>query len=279
MSDKLIDLHIHSNYSDGDLTPIEIVNLAIKNNVGIISITDHDTLLGNIDIFNRNIKGIEIIPGIELSAKTDKGRMHILGYNIDIYNKKLNEKMIELRNNSVYSVISLIYQIKKDYSIKFSTEDLQELINAKRNIGRPDIAKLCIKYGYSQTVQEAFDKYLKFAYEKNKVTNKGLIYQECIKLIKKAGGIPVLAHPKTLLKNYVELYSLLKEMKENGLMGIEVYHSDHTQEEIKSYLELSKKFNLLHSGGSDFHGISVKPDIEIGKGKNNNLLIKRLSIL
>ncbi len=279
MKDKLIDLHIHSYYSDGELSPLDIVNIARDRNIGTISITDHDTLLGNLELFKYEINDIKIIPGIELSAKADKGRMHILGYNIDIYNKELNDKMDELRNNSIYSVLSIINQIKKDYDIRFSTEDLQELINAKRNIGRPDVAKLCIKYGFANSIDDAFEKYLVYAYEKNRKTNKGLKYQECIELILNAGGIPVLAHPISLLMNDKELYKFLTEMKENGLKGIEAYHSDHTAEEIKKYLEFSEKLGLLYSGGSDYHGKIVKPEIEPGTGKNNNLHIKKLSIL
>ncbi len=277
----LIDLHIHSCYSDGEYTPYELIKMAQKRNVGTIAITDHDTLLGNKDIAY-NLKEnsvIKIIPGIELSAKTDNGTMHILGYGIDINNKELNDKTIELKNNSIYSIMALMSQLKKDYSIVFQTEDIKKLLTTNRNIGRPDLARLCMKYGYANTVQEAFDKYLIDANRKTKQTNKGIPYEECIELIKHAGGIPVLAHPKTLNKTDKELLTLIKEMIKDGLQGIEAYHSRHTQEEMTKYSKIATELNLLISGGSDYHGPIVKPDIEIGTGKRNNLKIKKLTIL
>ena len=282
-SEKIIDMHTHTNYSDGDLSPQELIRLAIDKRIGTIAITDHDTIEG-IKKVNKNEDiivdgGIKIINGIELSAKTDKGRMHILGYGIDLNNSALNKKMIDLKDNSINSVLSIMEQIKRDYGIKFSYNDIKELVNANHNLGRPDLAKLCIKYGYANTVQDAFDKYLIDAYNKTRQNSKGLQYQECLELIANSGGIPVLAHPKSLELSEKELLILLKDMISCGLKGIEVYHSSHTKEEMKYYLEIANKYDLLISGGSDYHGKTVKPDIELGTGKNNNIRIKKLSIL
>ena len=205
--------------------------------------------------------------------------MHILGYGIDLNNKALNKKMIDLKDNSINSVLSIMEQIKRDYGIRFSYEDIKELVNANHNLGRPDLAKLCIKYGYAATVRDAFDKYLIDAYNKTRQTGKGLQYQECLQLIANSGGIPVLAHPKSLELSEKDFIIILKDMISCGLKGIEVYHSSHTKEEMKYYLEIANKYDLLISGGSDYHGKTVKPDIELGTGKNNNIKIKKLSIL
>ena len=282
-SEKIIDMHTHTNYSDGELSPEELIRLAIDKRIRTLAITDHDTIEG-IKRVDRNEdiivdSGIEIINGIELSAKTNKGRMHILGYGIDLNNKALNKKMIDLKDNSINSVLSIMEQIKRDYGIRFSYEDIKELVNANHNLGRPDLAKLCIKYGYAATVQDAFDKYLIDAYNKTRQTGKGLQYQECLELIANSGGIPVLAHPKSLELSEKDFLILLKDMISCGLKGIEVYHSSHTKEEMKYYLEIANKYDLLISGGSDYHGKTVKPDIELGTGKNNNIRIKKLSIL
>ncbi len=283
VSDKIIDLHTHTNYSDGELSPYELIRLAIEKRIGTLAITDHDTIEGikEVDKNDQLIvdTGIKIINGIELSAKTDKGRMHILGYGIDLKNKALNQKMIELKDNSINSVLSIMEQIKKDYGIKFSYEDIKELVNAKHNLGRPDIAKLCVKYHYANSIQEAFNKYLIDAYNKTRKFRQGLNYQECLDLIIKSGGIPVLAHPKSLELTHKEFLILLKKMINSGLKGIEVYHSSHSKEEMDYYLEIANKYHLLVSGGSDYHGKIVKPDIELGTGKNNNLKIKSLSLL
>lgn len=280
---KLIDLHTHTNYSDGELSPLEVVKEAINNNIGTMAITDHDTLDGikTIDRNNPYIKasGIKIINGIELSAKVSKGRMHILGYGIDLNNTALNDKMTELKDNSINSVLSVMEQIKRDYGIRFSYEDIKEMINANHNLGRPDLAKLCIKYGYANTVQEAFDKYLIDAHNKIRGTNKGIYYPECIDLITNAGGIPVLAHPKSLELSEKEFLILLKDMIKCGLKGIEAYHSSFTKEEMEYYKNIANQYGLFISAGSDFHGKNVKPDIELGHGKNNNLNIEDVSIL
>ena len=274
---KLIDMHTHTNYSDGDYSPTELIELAKKQNIKILGITDHDTLEG-IKNVPKNIKNLKIIPGIELTAKVPKGRMHILGYNIDINNEELNDKMSWLKDKSTNSVISLIEQLKKDYKIYFTHEEIKVLINANHNLGRPDLARLLIKKGYVKTVQEAFDKYLIAAYDKTRKINKNLKPEECIKLILNSGGIPVLAHPHSLELDNKQLEILIRKMIKQGLKGIEVYHSDHTKEKEEFYLYLANKYKLLISGGSDYHGPITKPDIFLGLGKNN-IMIEALSIL
>lgn len=282
-SKKIIDMHTHTNYSDGDLSPQELIRLAINKRIGTLAITDHDTIEGikkvdkNEDIIVDS--GIEIINGIELSAKSNKGRMHILGYGIDLNNESLNKKMIDLKDNSINSVLSIMEQIKRDYGIRFGYEDIKKLVNTSHNLGRPDLAKLCVKYGYATTLQDAFDKYLIDAHNKTRQTSKGLQYQECLELITNSCGIPVLAHPKSLELSEKEFLILIKDMINCGLKGIEVYHSSHSKEEMDYYLEIANKYDLLISGGSDFHGKSVKPDIELGTGKDNNIKIKKLSLL
>lgn len=282
-SEKIIDMHTHTNYSDGELSPQELIRLAIDKKIGTLAITDHNTIEGlkTIDRKSEIIEksGIRVINGIELSAKSNVGRMHILGYGIDLNNELLNKKMSDLKDISINSVLSIMEQIKRDYGIRFRYDDIKELVNANHNLGRPDLAKMCIKYGYASTVDEAFNKYLIEAYNKTRKTSNKLQYQECLELIIKSGGIPVLAHPKSLELREKEFLVLLKEMINGGLKGIEVYHSSHTKEEMKYYLEIANKYDLLISGGSDFHGKTVKPDIELGSGKNNNIKIKKLSLL
>ena len=170
-------------------------------------------------------------------------------------------------------------QLKRDYEIIFKYKDIIEMINANHNLGRPDLAKLCVKYGYAKDIDDAFKKYLIPAKEKVRGVNKGLYYPECLKLINESGGIPVLAHPKSLDLTEKEFLVLLKDMIDSGLKGIEVYHSSHTKEEMEFYLKIANEYNLLISGGSDFHGKTVKPNVEIGTGVNNNLKIKELSLI
>ena len=270
------------------MTPVELVELAKNRGVGTLAITDHDTLEGVKDIYNNHfsilhssicVSNIRLISGIEMTAKVDKGQMHILGYGIDINDKNLNDKMTELKNNSINSVLSVIEVLKKDYNIRFTYEEIKALVNANHNLGRPDIAKLMIKRGIVSSVQEAFDRYLIDAHNKIRSVSKGLKYDEILELITHAGGIPVLAHPKSLELKEKELLLLLKDMIKKGLQGLEVYHSSFTKEEMDYYKNIANKFDLLISGGSDFHGKGVKPGVELGTGKNNNLYIEELSLL
>lgn len=279
MERKLIDMHTHTCFSDGDLMPDELIKKAKKEGISTIAITDHDTLQGlqNITINPKEV-GVTVINGIEISTKVPIGRMHILGYDININDKILNNKMKELHNRSLYSAAGIICQLKKDYDIVFTTEEILEILNKNSNIGRPDVAKLLIKYGLASSVQEAFDKYLIEAYEHCGKIAKGITMQESIKLIKDAGGLAVLAHPITLKRTPDELDTLVGQLVGLGLDGIEVYHSEHSPKNSEEYLQLANKYNLLVSGGSDYHGPSVKPNIKLGRGKDN-IKIKQLTLL
>lgn len=279
---NLIDLHMHTNHSDGELSVFDLIQHCIDNNIKVMAITDHDTIEGVKQLPNyENLisqSGIKVIKGIELSAKYPHGRMHILGYNIDPNNKDINNIMYELKSNSLNSVLSIIEQIKRDYGIRFDYDDIRDLVNSNHNIGRPDIARLLIKYGYVNSVSEAFNKYLIDAYNKIHDYKKGLSYQECIELIKKSGGIPVLAHPNSIEISQKELLLLIKDMIKYGLMGIEAYHSNCSLEESSFYSQLAKDLNLYVTAGSDYHGKFCKPDVEVGTGKGN-ILINDLPVL
>lgn len=276
---NLIDMHTHSSYSDGELNPDELIIKAKNEGISTIAITDHDTILGikNITVDPNRI-GIKIISGIELSAQVPVGSMHILGYGIDVNNEALNQKLKEIHNRNLYAIMAIICQLKKDYDIVFTTEEILEILNLERNIGRPDIARLLIKYGYVSSVKEAFQKYLIEAYNCCGKITKGIPKEECIKLIKNAGGLAVLAHPITLEKDPQELDLCIRELVEYGLDGIEVFHSEHSHKNIEEYICLANKYNLLVSGGSDYHGENTKPDIELGRGKNN-IKIKQLTLI
>ena len=279
--DKLIDMHVHTNYSDGEFSPDEVIKMAIDAGIGTMAITDHDTLDGIKQVDRNKIfikkSGIKIVNGIEISTHSDSGTMHILGYDINLDNKELNNKLDELRTNRMNSTLAVMEQIRRDYGITFSYSDIIDLVNS-RHVGRPALAKLCVKYGFSYSVQEAFDDFLNPAKEKIRKFSKNLFYPEVFKLVKDAGGIVILAHPKTLMLLNDDLDRLVFNMKNYGLDGIEVYNSIHTEKNINFYKFLADKYDLLISGGTDFHGPSVKPNIEIGTGYGN-IKIKKLSLV
>ena len=155
---------------------------------------------------------------------------------------------------------------------------IEELINLERNIGRPDLAKLMLKDGIVSSIDDAFDRYLTEAYEEIRFISNKPTYQECFSLIKEAGGIPVLAHPVTLLLDNNALYNKIIEMKKNGLEGIEVYHSNVCKDLTSNLIEIALNEGLYLTGGSDYHGIISKPNIKLFSGKNN-IRVKRLNLV
>lgn len=267
----MIDLHIHSIHSDGTKTPSELLNLAKEKNITVLSLTDHDEIEGSRRLVETPHEGITIYSGVELNAKVDKGQMHILGYNIDLSNKDLNDKLKELKENSKYNIMLYVKQLKDDYNIELPQEDIDKILNREGSIGRPLLVLLLIKYGYVETVSEAFDKYL--GDEKVRQHKMWITKEECIELIINAGGVPVLAHPFTLKLTNEELKEELKYLVSIGLKGIEIIHSKGKEDEREYYKELAKEFNLITTGGTDYHGPEVKPSIELGTGITGNVSI------
>ena len=271
-----IDLHSHSIHSDGTLTPSELLNLAKNNNIDVLAITDHDDIEGSKKLIESNHQGITVYSGVELNAKVDKGQMHILGYNIDLYNKPLNNRLKELKEHSKNNIMLYIKQLENDFNIILPKDDIDSLLNREGNIGRPQLALILVKYGYCETVKEAFSKYLRD--DKVRKEKFWIEKEECISLINNAGGIPVLAHPFTLKLTNEKLYEELKYLVSIGLKGIEIIHSKSTEEERNYYKKLAKEFNLITTGGTDYHGKEVKPDIELGSGINGNVKIDENTI-
>lgn len=271
-----IDLHSHSTHSDGTLTPSELLFLAKENNIDVLAITDHDDIEGSKKLIESNHEGVYVYSGVELNAKVDKGQMHILGYNIDLYNEELNKRLKELKEHSKNNIKLYIRQLKDDFNIILPKDDIDQLLNREGNIGRPQLALILVKYGYCKTVKEAFKEFLKD--DKVRKEKFWITKEECINLILKAGGIPVLAHPFTLKITDEELHEELKYLTSIGLKGIEILHSNSNDNERKYYKKLAKEFNLITTGGTDYHGKEVKPDIELGAGINNNVQVTKKNI-
>ena len=279
--EKRVDLHSHSIYSDGSKTPKEVALEAKQNNVGILAITDHDNIDGSKELIALKDPEIYVYSGVELTAKAPKGRMHILGYNIDLENPELNKTLKEMHEASIYNILLYVELLKKDYGIIIPQDKLDWLLNLKGNVGRPQLALILIELGYVHTVEEAFQKYLIAVYDKVRHIKKGLTKEEAIPLIVNAGGVASLAHPSTLKLSREELRAELLYLKELGLRCIEVIHSNETPETRMFHLELAKELELMISGGTDYHGHEIKPDIELGYGRNNNVTIyeKDLSLV
>ena len=273
---EFIDLHVHTLYSDGDKTPKEIIKMAKELGITTIAITDHDMIAGLKTLTEEDLEGIEFVYGVEMTAKVPRARMHILGYGIDIENEFLNEKL----NNRVDVRNFLLYEeyLRSIFGIEFSKEEIDAIISKPGNIGRPELGKLLIKYGYADDQDEAFTKYLNPVMEECRHLKVGYSKEECIEMILEAGGMPVLAHPVSLRLSEEELRKELIYLKEIGLMGIETRHIHHTPEDTAMLERLADELDLLKTGGTDYHGEN-KPKVKLGTGINNNVNVTSSTLL
>lgn len=265
MDERYIDLHTHSNKSDGSMTPSELVCHAKKSGLAAISLTDHDSIDGVQEAMDAGEKyGIEVVPGIEMSAKSDT-ETHILGYYIDITNHNLLAKL-ELARQTRKLRNKITCEKLREFGFDITDEDAQKEAGGAV-IGRAHYARAMVRKGYVKSVKEAFDKYLgsgKPCFSKRQNFTAG----ECIDIIKGAGGAAFAAHLHLMRKSDDELFEYLKNLKKTGLCGIEGYYTEYTPEIQDKFMSFAKELDLCISGGTDFHA-DMKPHISIGTGLGN----------
>jgi predicted metal-dependent phosphoesterase TrpH len=253
------DLHLHTTASDGRLSPGQLVELAVQKGLNVMAVTDHDTVDG-IDAALKaasNLDDISIIPGVEISTDVPGMEVHMLGYFIDFKSNKLIDTLNELRDSRVIRAHSMLDKLDK-LGMHIEWDKLKELAGDSV-IGRPHIARALLEGGYVNSFAEAFDKYIGRngpAY----VEHKKMTPVEVAKLIIEVNGIPVLAHPD----NINNLDEMLGDLKPAGLMGIEVYYGKYTADIINRLLGLAKKYELLTTGGSDYHAFHDERETMIG---------------
>ncbi|MCP3922095.1 MAG: PHP domain-containing protein [Desulfobacterales bacterium] len=263
-----IDLHIHTTASDGTYSPAQIVTHAEELNLHAISVTDHDTVSGTIEVLKTGSKSVSIISGIEISSfpplqyrDAISGSFHILGYDFDPFDSELNKMLQKLRDGRE-NRNPLIVKKLNDLGFDITLEEIKKISGGQ--VGRPHIANVMLKKGYVKSITEAFDVYI----AQGAKAHVGKFRPESkvvIDLIKNAGGIPVLAHPGLLNISDNRFQNLILELKDYGLMGIEAYYSRHNKEKTDFYINCAKKNKLLVTGGSDFHGDN-KENIKMGEG-------------
>lgn len=251
-----IDLHIHTTASDGTLTPPQAVRLAKKRQLRAIAITDHDTIDGVKEaIAEGKRESLEVIPGVEISAKVITGSLHLLGYFVETEHGVLREKLERLKQARSERNPRIVKKLN-DLGIGITYEEVVRASGGGQ-VGRPHFAQVLVDRGYVRSISEAFDRYLAQgapAY----VRKYRFRVKEAIDVILKARGVPVLAHPFTLNCTPEELETRLTALVQDGLKGIEVFYPDHTAEQIALYQRLAEKLNLVKTGGSDFHGGLMK---------------------
>ncbi len=245
-SKRRVDLHAHSTASDGELSPRDLVALALERELDVIALTDHDSIAG-IDAARDAARGtrLEVIPGVELSADVESAEVHVLGYFVDWRDAHFLAMLAKFRDGRVGRAEKMVEKLTQ-LGAPITFERVQELAG-DGSIGRPHVAQALLEAGHIATMSEAFEKYLGRnapAYvERFKITP-----EDAVALILKAGGVPVLAHPRQV-PHYVE------PLAKAGLLGLEVYYAMYPAELRAKHLQMARQFGLIATGGSDFHGL------------------------
>lgn len=262
---KYIDLHTHSNCSDGSMTPAELVAHAAEKGISAIALSDHDTVAGVDEAMEWGKKlGVEVVPAIEFSVQSDT-ETHILGFYIEHKNPILQEALAKINEvrwqrtvNTCNNLRNLGFDVTMEEALAIAPSGL---------IGRAHFARILMEKGYVGSVKEGFDKYLangRPAYDGTQyLTAKG-----AVELIKSIGGVSFVAHPHLIRLDDATLRKFLLELKSVGLCGIEGYYNEYTPEMQDYFQNLARELGLEICGGTDFHA-KMKPHIEIGIGQGN----------
>lgn len=265
-----VDLHVHSNFSDGSDSPKELLEKIVEKGIQVFALTDHDTIGGGLEILDSIPKKIRFIPSVELTVKAGDIKCHILGYNCDLRNGTLTnllQKGLILRRQKLETRINFL---KNVWNIEL-TEKESEWLYSRKSVVKTHLANILVNRGLAQDNVSAMKKYL----DNCKTGNTRFTIEEALEAIISAGGTPVWAHPiggegETHL-NKEEFLPKLQKMISFGIQGLECYYSRYTQEEIEFLVDCANKNNLLITGGSDYHGSNK--DIPLGKLNVENLPI------
>jgi 3',5'-nucleoside bisphosphate phosphatase len=256
---KFADLHLHTAFSDGTDEPDELIKKAVKTGLSAVAITDHDSVDAVPDAIDAGIiHGIEVIPGIELTAEYEGLEIHVLGYFLDYRNAALREKLSFLEKARIERIHGMVSKLQ-GLGVKIDAEKIFAL-SGKGSVGRLHVARVMLSEGIITSIWEAFSKY---------IGNNGPAYvlgfkfspQDACKLIRAAGGVPVLAHPYAYRRD-----DLIPQFIKFGIKGLEVYYPEHTNTMRNKYIRICREHKLLLTGGSDYHG-SAKPDVVLGAFK------------
>ena len=257
-----IDLHAHSNASDGKYAPADLVKLAARNGLGLLAITDHDTVSGIAPALEAALAfpDLKIIPGVEISSHAPGSEVHVLGYFIDYEDPELLKQLATLGDSRQDRARAIVDKLR-EMGLDISLERVHQ-IAGEGSIGRPHIAQALMEKGYVSSFQEVFTKYIGQggpAYvERIKLTP-----DEAVELILKSGGLPVLAHPSTI--NDAEV--VISRLAAAGLAGLEAHYKDYSSEQRRDLAALAAKYKLIATGGSDYHGIDEATEVMLGDAR------------
>ena len=269
----MVDLHTHSNISDGILNPIDLISYAVEENLSAIALTDHDSTDGiNAVAKQAEIKGIDFIPGVELTVSWPTGEFHLLGLGIKRVSARLTEITEILQKNRIERNRQIILKMQEN-GFDVSYEELEASVETKC-IGRPHFAEYLVKKKLVKNRQDAFNKYIAKG-RPYYVEKTGCNLDEAITAIVESGAVPVLAHPLSLYVSWGKMQNVLEELKERGIAGIEAFHPGARLNDCLRLEELGKKLGFCITAGSDYHGEAVRSDRHLGYTAGNRKIEDR----
>jgi predicted metal-dependent phosphoesterase TrpH len=247
-----VDLHTHTTASDGTYSPGELVAEAASRGVRFLAVTDHDSTEGLAEAFEEAGRRppLEVLPGIEINCDVEGAEIHVLGYLMDWQAPWFQEFCREQRRERRARVLRMIERLAA-LGMRIDADEVFALVK-EGSAGRPHVAQAMIARGYVKTVREAFDKYLGSG-RPGYVQRKKLTPEDAVRIIRKAGGVPVFAHP-----GLADRDGLIPGLIDAGLMGIECYYAEHSAAQRATYVQLCRDHDLVATGGSDFHGPKVR---------------------
>ncbi|HZA26350.1 MAG TPA: PHP domain-containing protein [Actinomycetota bacterium] len=253
-----IDLHTHTVYSDGTFTPAQSVELALERGLTALSISDHDSTEGLPEALRAaEGTGLEIVPGVEFSTIHEHGGVHMLTYWPDVADREFQAELQRLREDRYQRGERMVRKLQDlGYPVLF--ERVREIASGK-NIGRPHIAQALVEAGVVAEVKEAFSDELIGTGGRAYVEKHALHPLDALPLMKRAGGLAVLAHPVHWRDGLPVPDQLIEEMVQAGLDGIEAAHPDHDPDTEARYREMAKRFGIVATGSSDCHGARYDP--------------------
>ncbi len=250
---EYVDLHTHTTASDGIYSPRKLIDIAVSKGVRAIAITDHDTV-GSISeaLDYASTMRYTVFPGIEYSVDYSRGSLHLVGLNIDHDYAPMLEELERLNDMRRQRAYRMIDDLRK-HGFDVTAAEVEDIARGAA-IGRPHIARIMVRKGYAKDMTDVFQRFL-IKGKPGYVKKEKISLEKAVELINGAGGIPVLAHPLSLeYKDGGDFEELLMEFISKGVRGIEVYAGMHTVKAAEKYMEFAKRYGLLVSGGSDFHG-------------------------
>ncbi|MBQ7881733.1 MAG: PHP domain-containing protein [Treponema sp.] len=262
----MIDLHSHSSCSDGILTPTEFARYAAEKNMSVWALTDHDTVDGLSEAAKACLDtNINFIPGIELNISWSNGEFHLLGLGLKTYSPELKDVISYLTESRNERNMQIVKKMNED-GFCYTLEEIESSFSASQ-IGRPHFADFLVKKGFFKTRQDVFNKYLgrghSWFFQHN-----GEDLDAAIEGIVTSGGIPVLAHPMSLYVSWGNMESVLTDIFNKGVKGLEAFHPGARNSECYRLEELARKIGFFVTAGSDFHGVGVRSDRHLGKLNN-----------